>query len=89
MKLMQELAAEGRGQDVNAVLEHIPYARFLGLQVLVLLAGVNQVPTHEQANLQTKQQASVNLVSRGKSCPGRPKECQFPVNKAKQNHGIW
>ena len=33
MKLMQELAAEGRGQDVNAVLEHIPYARFLGLQV--------------------------------------------------------
>ena len=30
---MQELAAEGRGQDVNAVLEHIPYARFLGLQV--------------------------------------------------------
>ena len=33
MKLMQELAAEGRGQDVQAVLEHIPYARFLGLQV--------------------------------------------------------
>ena len=33
MKLMQELAAEGRGQDVHAVLEHIPYARFLGLQV--------------------------------------------------------
>ena len=33
MKLMQELAAEGRGQDVQAVLAHIPYARFLGLQV--------------------------------------------------------
>lgn len=33
MKLMQELAAQGRGQDVQAVLEHIPYARFLGLQV--------------------------------------------------------
>ena len=33
MKLMQELAQEGRGQDVQAVLEHIPYARFLGLQV--------------------------------------------------------
>ena len=30
---MQELAQEGRGQDVQAVLEHIPYARFLGLQV--------------------------------------------------------
>ena len=33
MKLMQELAEQGRGQDVQAVLEHIPYARFLGLQV--------------------------------------------------------
>jgi uncharacterized protein (TIGR00369 family) len=33
MKLMQELAKEGRGQDVQAVLEHIPYARFLGLKV--------------------------------------------------------
>lgn len=33
MKLLQELAAEGRGQDVQAVLEHIPYARFLGLEI--------------------------------------------------------
>lgn len=30
---MQELAADGRGQDVQAVLDHIPYARFLGLKV--------------------------------------------------------
>ena len=33
MKLLQELAAEGRGRDVEAVLAHLPYARFLGLSV--------------------------------------------------------
>lgn len=33
MKLLSELRAQGRGQDMAAVLEHIPYARFLGIQV--------------------------------------------------------
>ena len=33
MKLLAELRAQGRGQDMAAVLEHIPYARFLGIEV--------------------------------------------------------
>lgn len=33
MKLLQELAKEGRGQDMHAFIERIPYATFLGLQV--------------------------------------------------------
>lgn len=33
MKLLSELRAEGRGRDMAAVLEAIPYARFLGIQV--------------------------------------------------------
>ena len=33
MKVLQELRAQGRGQDLSAVLEHIPYAKFLGLEV--------------------------------------------------------
>jgi len=33
VKLLAELRAQGRGQDMAAVLEHIPYARFLGIQV--------------------------------------------------------
>ncbi len=34
MKILQELRDEGRGQDLGALLDHIPYAKFLGLQVL-------------------------------------------------------
>lgn len=33
MKLLSELRAQGRGQDMAAVLAHIPYARFLGIEV--------------------------------------------------------
>lgn len=33
MKLLAELRAQGRGQDMEAVLAQIPYARFLGIQV--------------------------------------------------------
>lgn len=33
MKLLAELRAQGRGRDMAAVLEHIPYARFLGIEV--------------------------------------------------------
>ena len=33
MKILQELRDQGRGQDLSALLEKIPYARFLGLQV--------------------------------------------------------
>lgn len=33
MKLLVELRAAGRGRDMAAVLEHIPYARFLGIEV--------------------------------------------------------
>lgn len=33
MKLLQELRDEGRGQDISAIVERIPYARFLGLEV--------------------------------------------------------
>ncbi len=33
MKVLQELRAAGRGQDMQAVVELIPYARFLGIQV--------------------------------------------------------
>jgi len=33
VKLLQELREAGRGQDMQAVVERIPYARFLGIQV--------------------------------------------------------
>ncbi len=33
MKLLQELAEAGRGQDMHAIIERIPYAGFLGLEV--------------------------------------------------------
>jgi len=33
MKVLQELREAGRGQDMQAVVERIPYARFLGIQV--------------------------------------------------------
>ena len=33
MKILQQLRDEGRGQDLAALLDHIPYAKFLGLQV--------------------------------------------------------
>lgn len=33
MKLLKDLRAEGKGQDMAAVLERIPYARFLGIDV--------------------------------------------------------
>jgi len=33
MKLLRELRAEGKGQDMSALLERIPYARFLGIEV--------------------------------------------------------
>lgn len=32
MKILQELRDEGRGQDISALLQRIPYAQFLGLQ---------------------------------------------------------
>ena len=33
MKVLEELRAQGRGRDLSGLLAHIPYARFLGLQV--------------------------------------------------------
>lgn len=33
MEFLSELRDSGRGQDMQAVLEHIPYARFLGVQI--------------------------------------------------------
>ncbi|HSG90335.1 MAG TPA: PaaI family thioesterase [Pseudomonadales bacterium] len=33
MKLLRDLRAEGKGRDMSALLEHIPYARFLGISV--------------------------------------------------------
>ena len=33
MKMLAELRAQGRGRDMQAVAEQIPYARFLGIQV--------------------------------------------------------
>lgn len=33
MDFLTVLSESGRGQDMNAVLEHIPYARFLGVAV--------------------------------------------------------
>ena len=33
MKFLQQLRDEGRAQDMQAVAEYIPYARFLGIQV--------------------------------------------------------
>ena len=33
MKVLSELRAAGQGRDMVAVVEHIPYARFLGVEV--------------------------------------------------------
>ncbi|MCB1692819.1 MAG: PaaI family thioesterase [Pseudomonadales bacterium] len=33
MKILQQLREEGRAQDMQALVEHIPYARFLGIEV--------------------------------------------------------
>lgn len=33
MKIMQQLRDEGRAQDMQALIEHIPYAQFLGIEV--------------------------------------------------------
>lgn len=33
MDFLTALSASGRGQDMTAVLEHIPYARFLGVRI--------------------------------------------------------
>lgn len=33
MRMLDELRAEGRGRDMAAVLEQIPYARFMGFEV--------------------------------------------------------
>lgn len=33
MKILQELRDQGRGRDLDALLAHIPYARFLGIEV--------------------------------------------------------
>jgi acyl-coenzyme A thioesterase PaaI-like protein len=33
MKLLRDLRAEGKGQDMAVLLERIPYARFLGIEV--------------------------------------------------------
>jgi uncharacterized protein (TIGR00369 family) len=33
MKIMQQLRDEGRAQDMRALIEHIPYAQFLGIEV--------------------------------------------------------
>jgi len=33
VKLLRELRAEGKGQDMAALLKRIPYARFLGIEV--------------------------------------------------------
>jgi uncharacterized protein (TIGR00369 family) len=33
MKILQDLRDQGRAGDLSALLEHIPYAKFLGLQV--------------------------------------------------------
>ncbi len=33
MKILQQLREEGRADDMQALVEHLPYARFLGLEV--------------------------------------------------------
>ena len=33
MKFLAELREQGRGQDMQALVEHLPYARFLGIKV--------------------------------------------------------
>jgi uncharacterized protein (TIGR00369 family) len=33
MKILQQLKDEGRAHDMQALLDHIPYARFLGIKV--------------------------------------------------------
>lgn len=33
MKFLAEMRAQGRGRDMAAVVKHIPYARFLGIEV--------------------------------------------------------
>ena len=33
MKILQELRDEGRAQDMQALIDHIPYAKFLGIHL--------------------------------------------------------
>lgn len=33
MKILAELRAQGRAQDMQALVDHLPYARFLGIRV--------------------------------------------------------
>lgn len=33
MKILQQLRDEGRAQDMGALVDHLPYARFLGIEV--------------------------------------------------------
>ena len=33
MKILEKLRSEGRAEDMQALVEHLPYARFLGIQV--------------------------------------------------------
>jgi len=33
MKILKQLRDEGRAQDMQALMDHIPYARFLGIEV--------------------------------------------------------
>lgn len=49
MKILQELRDQGRGRDIQAIIEQIPYAKFLGLRVEYRqdgeVAGSDQVMT--------------------------------------------
>ena len=33
MKILQTLRQQGRGQDMQALIDHIPYAQFLGIEI--------------------------------------------------------
>ena len=33
MKILAELREQGRAQDMQALVDHIPYARFLGIRI--------------------------------------------------------
>jgi uncharacterized protein (TIGR00369 family) len=33
MKILAELREQGRGQDMQALVDHLPYARFLGIRI--------------------------------------------------------
>ena len=33
MQILKQLREEGRAQDMQALMEHIPFARFMGVQV--------------------------------------------------------